>query len=137
MNERHLGGVAAAVKHTFAEKCSAEGHAIKPACKVVVVPSLDAMAMPDLMQRAIKLADAVVDPSVLTSRLGSRAFADDALESGVDCDAITFQADGAGKARGNVQAVERKDAALLWLYPEKSGVVGAFRHREDATGIGP
>ena len=46
------------------------------------------------------------------------------------------RAHGARQAGGDFQAVERDDAALFRLDPEQGRIVGAFRHREDAAGIG-
>src|SRR5258708_24540546 len=44
--------------------------------------------------------------------------------------------EGGGKARGNVEPVERNDAALFRLEPVQRRVFGVLRHRKDAAGIG-
>src|SRR3569623_3153127 len=106
MDQRHFGRVTAAVEHALAEERAPERYAIKPTCEVVAVPRLDAVAMADLVQCAVELADAMVDPCVFAPGLGCRALADDALESRVDRDAVAIRAHGAREAGGDVAAVE-------------------------------
>ena len=47
MHQRHLGGVAGAMKHALAEKRAAEADAVQAADQVVILPDLDAVAVPD------------------------------------------------------------------------------------------
>ena len=68
------------------------------------------------------------------SRLG--AAVDHRVEVAVDGDLEAVRAHGAREPRRDVEALERNDAALVRLDPIERRVVGAFRHRKDAAGIG-
>src|SRR6266581_317634 len=50
MHQTYFRGVAGGVKHALAEKSAAEAHAVEPADQVVVLPDLDAVAMPERVQ---------------------------------------------------------------------------------------
>src|SRR4029077_13855165 len=64
MHQRHLGRIARAVEHAFAEESAAEAHAIEPADQRIAVIDLDRVTMADAVQSAIEIADARVDPGV-------------------------------------------------------------------------
>src|SRR6185437_11761445 len=83
MHQRDLGGIADAVKHALAEKGATEIDAIEAAGEIAVLPDLDAVAMAELMQPGIELADALVDPGVLAARLRRGAAGHDRLEGGI------------------------------------------------------
>ena len=69
MHQRDLRGVARGVKHALAEEGAAEADAIEPADEVVALPDLDAVAMAELVQPEIEVADALVDPGVVAACL--------------------------------------------------------------------
>ena len=137
MHQRHFRGVAGAMEHALAEEGAAEADAIEAADEVAVLPDLDAVAVPELVQPDIEIADALVDPGVVAAWLRRRAAGDDGLEGGIDGDAEGIRAHGAGQPRGDAEAVERNHAAHFRLDPEQGRVIGALGHREDAAGIGP
>ena len=87
MHQRDLRGVARGVKHALAEEGASQADAVEPADEVVALPGLDAVAMAELVQPAIEVADALVDPGVLAARLRRGAAGDRGLERGVDGDA--------------------------------------------------
>src|SRR5262245_25627709 len=107
MHQRHFRGVAHAVKHALAEEGAAEADAIEAAGQIAVLPDLDAVAMAELMQAAIELADAPVDPGVLAAFLRRRTARDNGLERGVGRHGEGIRAHRAGKARGDAKAIER------------------------------
>ena len=67
MHQRHLRGVAHAMEHALAEEGAAETDTIKPADEVAVLPDLDAVAMAELVQAEIEVADALVDPGIVAA----------------------------------------------------------------------
>src|SRR4051812_23508198 len=67
MHQRDFRGVAGMMKHALAEEGAAEADAVEPAGEILAVPRLDAMAMPDLMQPRIEIANAAVDPGVVAA----------------------------------------------------------------------
>ena len=92
--------------------------------------------MAALMKLAIEGADARVDPGARAAGPGFRAGLDHGVEVAVDGNGETIGAHRADQPRRHVKAIERNDAAQLRLEPIERRVVGAFRHREDAAGIG-
>ena len=64
-----------------------EADAVEPADQIAVLPDLDAVAMPELVQPDIEVADAPVDPGVVAARLRRGAAGDHRLEGGIDGDA--------------------------------------------------
>ena len=136
MDQRHLRGIACAVEHALAEERAAEVDAVKPADQGIVLPHLHAVAMAEAGEPGIEGADAAVDPGVVAAGFRLGAAVDHLAERLVDGDRETVRAHGAGQPGGDFQAVERDDAALFRLDPEQGRIVGAFRHRKDAAGIG-
>src|SRR5260370_7026097 len=84
VHQRHLRGIAGAMKHALAEEGAAEADAVKSADQVVILPDLDAMSMSEFVQPDVEVADALVDPGVLAAGLWRGAAGDDGLEGGVD-----------------------------------------------------
>ena len=105
--------------------------------EVAVLPDLDAVAVPELVEPDIEIADTLVDPGVVAARLRRRAARDDGLEGGIDGNAEDVRAHGAGQPRGDAEALKRNHAAHFRLDQEQRRVTGALGHREDAAGIGP
>src|SRR4051794_28645151 len=135
MHQRHLGGVAGPVKHALPEKGPPEADAIEPADKIIVLPDLDAVSVPELMQSDVEIADALVYPGVFAARLRRGATGDDGLESGVRGDGEGIGAHGARQPRRNAKAVERYNSAYLRFDPEQGRIVRALSHRKDAARI--
>src|SRR5580698_11404728 len=81
MHERHLRGVADAMKHAFAEEGPAETDAIKTADQIVVLPDLDAVGVAYSMQPDIEIADPLIDPGIVAARLRRGAAGDDGLKA--------------------------------------------------------
>ena len=65
------------------KKARPEADAIKPADEIAVLPDLDAVAMAELVQPEIEIADALVDPGVVAACLRRRAACDHGLEGGI------------------------------------------------------
>ena len=61
-DQRDLRRVGDAVEHRLAEERPAERHAVEPADQPTVLPRLDRVRQPGLVQRAVALEDLVVDP---------------------------------------------------------------------------
>ena len=137
MHERHLRGVAGAVKHAFAEEGAAEIDAVKAADQIVTLPYLDAVGVAQVVQPEIEIADALVDPGVVAARLRRGAAGDHGLEGAVHGHRERVRADRARQARSDAKAAERDHAAHFRLDPEKTWIVGALGHRENPAGIGP
>ncbi len=137
MHQRDLRGIARAMEHALAEERRAEAHAVEAADQRVAVIDLDGVAMPDVEQPAIELADRRVDPGARALRAGLRAAVDHGFEVAVahDLDSDVLRTVRASRRR-HMEAVERNDAALFRLDPEQRRVVGILRHREDAARIG-
>ena len=84
MHERDLRSVARAVEHALAEKGAAETDAIEAADQLLAVIDLDGVAVAALVELAIEIADAGVDPGARASRLRLRAAVDDGIEIAID-----------------------------------------------------
>src|SRR5206468_6059498 len=87
MHQRDLGRIARGVEHALAEERPPKAHPVEAADEFVALPGFDAVAMPELVQPAIEVADALVDPGVLASGLRRGAARDRRLERGIDGDA--------------------------------------------------
>src|SRR5229473_943328 len=83
MHQRDFRGIAGAVEHALAEEGAAEAHPVKPADQGIFVIDLDGVAMADIVELAIKGADAPIDPGPRTARSRLGAAFDDALEIAV------------------------------------------------------
>ena len=136
MHQRDLGSVARAVEHALAEEGAAERDAVEPADQRSAVIDLDGMAMAVLEQAAVDLADAGIDPGAGAVGLGLGAAVDHRVEIAIHPDRERRRAHGAREPRRHVETFERDDAAHVRLDPIERRIVGAFRHREDAAGIG-
>src|SRR3954447_25581358 len=99
------------MEHALAEERAAEIHAIKPASEIVAVPGFHAVAMPDVVQAGVEIADAAVDPGVAAAGMRRGAAVDHRLERGISGDAKRIRPHRAGEARGDTKTVERNDAA--------------------------
>ena len=135
VDERHLAGVARSREHALAEVGPVQRHAVEPADQPPAGPGLHRVAVARLEQVAIEPPDLAVDPGGAPAGPGRRAAVDHALEVAVDPDLVDALADGACKPSRHVHLVQQQDAALLRLDPVERGVLGAFRHREDAARV--
>src|SRR5438128_12608668 len=118
------------MKHALAEEGAPEADTIESAGEVAVLPDLDAVAMAELVQTEIEVADALVDPGIVAPFLRRGTASDHGLEGGVCRDRESIGAHGAGEPRGDAKAVERDHPAQFRLDPEQPRVVGALGHRE-------
>ena len=117
MHQRYLRGVGDAVKHALAKVGAAERDAVKTADQMIAVIDLNGVAMADVEERAIDLADTRIDPGLVAFRRGLGAAVDHRIEVAVDINGQRRRAHGAGEARRHMEPVERNDAALLRLDP--------------------
>src|SRR6185369_13809460 len=101
VHQRDLRGIARGVKHALAEEGAPQAHAVEPADEVVALPGLDAVAMAELEQAAIEVADALVDPGVLAPGLRRGAAGNRGLERGVDGHAKHIRTHGAREPRSH------------------------------------
>jgi hypothetical protein len=69
-------------------------------------------------------------------RVRPGAAVDHRLEIAIADDRVGFRPHRAGKPPGNVEGIQRNDAAQFRLDPVKRRVVGTLRHGKDAAGIG-
>ena len=106
MHQRNLGSVAGAVEHAFAEKGAAEADAIKAADQFLAVIDFDRMAVAALVEFAVQVVDAGVDPGPAASRHRLRAAVNDGVEIAVDHDGETVGAHGARQAIRHVEAIQ-------------------------------
>jgi hypothetical protein len=132
IDERNLARVGAHREHALAEKRPADGNAVNASCQHAPVPGLDAMRMALFVERSIKRNDVVVDPGRV-AHIG--AVADDALEIGIESNAVGFFVDGAGEPLGHMQPVDRQDAAELRVVPGDVGGPPVCSHREYSRAI--
>jgi len=123
MHERDLGRVIGAAEHALAEKGAADRDAIKPADQPVAVPAFDGMGVALPVKRAIEIDDRRVDPGVRPVRMRLAARLDDAREGGVERDAERVLQDAALQASGNVEGVERQQAAALRIDQEQARII--------------
>src|SRR5580693_4497040 len=86
MNQRHLRGVAGAMKHALAKEGAAEADPVQSADQFVMVPDFNAVGMPELVQPDIEVANPRVDPGVVAAGLRRGAAGYHGLEGGVDGD---------------------------------------------------
>src|SRR5215203_7098734 len=136
MHECNFGRIAYAMEHAFAEEHAAERDAVETADKHPTVVNFDAVAMTAVVQLAIEITDAVIDPGALAAVLRLGAAVDYALEVAVNRDRESVGAHRAGEPGRDMEAVKRNDAALFRLDPIERRVLGAFGHWKDAAGIG-
>src|SRR6266478_2225497 len=101
MHQRNFRGVAGAMEHALAEEGAAEAHPVKPADQDLPVIDLDGVAMADVVELAIKRADAPIDPGPRTARSRLGAAVDDGLEIAVANDGERLRPNGAAKSRRN------------------------------------
>lgn len=130
--ERDFAGVALVVEHAFAEECAAETYAIEAAGELVVLPGFDAVGMTQFMQADEGGDEFFVDPGVLDSvgHAGSHS----GLEVVIDADFEFFLADELAKGLGDVELIEREDAARIGGVPVEFAVMVC--HGECALGVG-
>src|SRR5216684_6752175 len=121
------------MKHALAEEGAAETDPVQSADEVVILPDLDTVAMSELVQPDVELADALVDPGVVAAGLRRGAASDHGFECRVDGDGEGVGSHRARQAGGNTKAIERYNAAHFRFDPEQGRIVGAFGHRENAT----
>src|SRR5262249_46058606 len=136
MHECHLGRIARAVEHAFAEERAAQGDPIESADQRRALVDFEAMAVPPFVELAVKHVNAPVDPSARASRPGLRAGVKHAVEIAIDRYGETIRADRAHKPGRNMEAVEWNDASFLGLDPEQRRIIRALRHRKYSAGIG-
>src|SRR5262245_12125937 len=103
MHQRDFRSVAGAVEHAFAEEGAAEVYSVESTHEGIPVIDLDGVAVSDVVELAIKLADAPVDPCPRTARRRFRAAIDDGLKIAVANNGERLCADGAGESRRNVK----------------------------------
>src|SRR5580704_9058433 len=94
------------------------------------------MAIAALVELAIQLVNAGIDPGAATSRHRLGAAVDDCVEVAIDGHGEIVGAHGTRQAGGNVKTVQRNNSALFRFYPIECWIVGTFRHREYPAGIG-
>src|SRR5690349_17148272 len=94
------------------------------------------MTAAHLEELAIERFDALIDPGRPAVGLLLGTGRDDLREGGIDADVEGAPADALAQGMRDVQAVERKDAALFRLDPIERIVLSTFRHRENSGGIG-
>src|SRR5258708_4032801 len=136
MHQRDCRGVAGAMEHALAEEGAAEAYPVKPAAQRIFVMDLDGVAMADIVELAIKRADAPIDPGPRTARSRLGAAFDASLEIAVANDGERLCPNGAGKSRRNMKAIERNDAAQLRFDPIERRIVGVLSHRKNPARIG-
>jgi len=95
VDERDLRGVAHFREHAFSEECAAERNPVETADKPALVPGFHRVAIAELMQLTVKLADAVIDPSGAAAWSRRRAAGDDAVKIRVDANHVRLLADRA------------------------------------------
>src|SRR5262249_748888 len=110
-------------------------HSVKPADERIALVNLNAMAMPTLIELAIKQPDPGVDPGARATRRRLRAPVENAVEVAVDGDRETIRSHRAGERGRDMKAIKRDHAAPLRLDPEQRRIVRAFRHGKYAAGI--
>src|SRR5947209_19819689 len=110
MHQRHLRGVAFAVEHALAKECAAKRDAVESAGELVAVPRLHAVAVAELVQRRVEIADAAIDPGVFATHARRSAAVDDLRERTIDRHPEAIRPHGAREPRRDMEAVERDDA---------------------------
>ncbi len=78
----------------------------------------------------------LIQPGALPAGLRRRAAVDHGVKIVINANLVVALPDGAGETARHMHLVQGQDAAILGLNPVKGAVIGAFRHREDATRIG-
>jgi len=136
VNQGHLGGVARAVEHALAKECAAEADAVEAADQDVVFVDFDRVTVAALVELAVQIVDAGVDPGAAAPRHGLRATVDHGVEVAIDHDGEAIGSNGARQAIRHVKAIQWNNSAPFRFYPIERRVLGALRHREDAAGIG-
>ncbi len=130
--EGDFAGVALVVEHAFAEESCAETYAVETSGELFVLPCFDAVGVTQFMQADKSGDEFVVDPGVCDSV--GHAGAHGGLEVVVDADFEFFLTDELAEGVGNVELVERENAARIGGVPVHFAVV--VGHGECALGVG-
>ena len=136
VHQGDLGGVALVGEHALAEEGAVERDPVEAADEARPVPYLHRVAMTQVEEVAVEVADALVDPGGAPSGPRGGAALDHAGNVGVDADIEVRRAQRAREPAGHVHLIEREDAAVLRLDPVERRVVSALGHGEDAAGVG-
>ncbi len=136
VHQGDLRGVARVAEHALAEKRAAKAHAVKPAHQPVAVIRLDRMAVPNVVEAAIELADAHIDPGARSPRGGRGAAVDHAVEITIRNNGVALGFHQARKPRRDMETVERDHAALLGLDPVERRIFRALGHGKNPARIG-
>src|SRR5208282_4305672 len=136
MDEGDLGGVAGAVEHALAEKSASEADAVEAADQRAAFVNLNRVAISALVEPAVEVTDASVDPGAGAPGHRLRAAVEYGIEIAVDGDRETIGTHRACEAVRHVEPIQRNDAPPFWLDPIEGRVFRAFGHRKDAAGIG-
>ncbi len=94
------------------------------------------MGMARPMQRRVAFLNAGVDPGGLAAFRWLRTSGNDGRKGEVDADGESIAAHNGAQLSGRAQPIERNNPALARFDPVKRRIIGAFRHREYASGIG-
>src|SRR6185312_3275226 len=84
MYQRDLRRVPRDMKHALAKKRAAESDAIETAYEFISLPDLDAVTVTEFVQGDVELADAPVDPGIVSARLRRGAAVNHGVEGGID-----------------------------------------------------
>ncbi len=78
-----------------------------------------------------------VDPGLALGPAGARAAGDDAFEIAIGDDLVIMVFHKPREPLGEMELVQRDDAAQFRLDPVEARIIRALRHGEDAGRIGP
>lgn len=131
-DEGDFGGVGFAVEHGLAEEGGVEGDAVEAADEFAVAPGFDGVCEAELVEPGVGGDELGGDPGAIVAVF--HAAAHGAGEVGVEADFESALADALAEGAGDVEGVERQNAAGVGGVPADAAVpVG---HGEDALGIG-
>src|SRR6266852_3048520 len=117
------------MEHRFAEKCAADGDAVKSARQLAFAPRFDRMRVTKLVQLLVALDDLAIDPGVLAFRACANDFAD----AIVDLVLENLFASEAAQGEGHMKIYQRHNGSPIGR--EQSDRIVLHRHRERAKPI--
>ncbi len=129
-HERDLRGVSPVVKHRLGGKESTDRDAVNASREAVVVPGLDRMCPPELVQARVCAYQRLIEPGTGSRWVGTSP--DHVSEGSIDADLEPALC--SPEASGDPEAVEGDDRARCGRPPRQAAVVTWHREEPDAVG---
>src|SRR6185295_5896883 len=131
-DDGNLGGVGDIMKHTFAEKRTADVNPVKPTRQFVIEPHFDTVRKTEFVQLRIAADDFFGNPG---AAMAFGAGTDDSAEIRIERDPKLLLLQRAFKSMGNMESIIKWDNGA-WVRRKPSDLsAGVDSHREDSLTV--